>query len=47
MLVMIVQVIIPIREIDERIIALIFLGVLFLCNFKFHFGSVLRIMKLE
>jgi len=44
---MIVQIAIPVKEIVDRISALIFLNGLFLWNFKFHFGSVFRIMKLE
>jgi hypothetical protein len=38
---------IPINETDDRIIALIFLVVLFLWDFVFHFGSVFEIMNLE
>ena len=44
---MIVQAAIPVKEIDDRIIALIFLVDLFLWRFKFNFGSVFKIMKLE
>jgi hypothetical protein len=44
---MIVQAVRPIREIEDRIRAQEFLIDLFLWNFKFHFGSALRIMKLE
>ena len=44
---MIVQAAIPVKEIDDRIVALIFLVVLFLWSFKFHFGSVFKIVKLE
>jgi len=47
MLVMIVQYAIPGREIGDRISALILLVDLFLWNFKFHFGSVSKIIKLE
>jgi len=47
MLVMIVQAAMPVKEIDDRIIALMFLVDLFLWSFRFHFGSVFRIMKLE
>ena len=38
---------IPVKEIDDRIIALIFVVDLFLWSFKFHFGSVFKIMKIE
>ena len=41
------QAVITVREIDDRISALIFLACLFLWNFKFHFGTVFKIMKLE
>jgi hypothetical protein len=37
----------PVSEIDDRIIALTFLVVLFLCDWLFHFGSVFRIINLE
>jgi hypothetical protein len=47
MLVMMVQIIIPVGEIDDRIIALILFVVLFLWNFKLHFGSVFKIINLE
>ena len=47
MLVMIVQAAIPVRENDNRINALMLLVDLFLWNFKFNFGSVLKIIKLE
>jgi len=47
MLVMIVQTAIPVKEIVYRISALTFLNGLFLWNFKFHFGSVFRIIKRE
>jgi hypothetical protein len=47
MLVMIVQAAIPVREIDDRISAQIVLVDLFLWSFKFHFGSVLKIINLE
>jgi hypothetical protein len=47
MLVMIVQTAIPVREIDIKINALILLVGLFLWNFKFHFGSVFKIMNLH
>ena len=46
MLVMIVQAAIPVKEIDDRAIALMFLVDLFLWSFKFYFGSVFKIMKL-
>jgi len=44
---MIVQAVIPVREIEDRISALMFLVGLFLWSFKFHFGSVFKIIKLE
>jgi hypothetical protein len=44
---MIVQAAIPVREIYDKISALILLVDLFLLNFKLHFGSVFRIMNLE
>ena len=47
MLVMIVQAAIPVKETDGRISAQMFLVDLFLWNFKFHFGSLLRIINLE
>jgi hypothetical protein len=47
MLVMTVHAIIPVSEIDDRIIAFIFLLSLFLWDFVFHFGSVFRIINLE
>jgi hypothetical protein len=47
MLVMILQAVIPVREIDDRISAQVFLVDLFLWNFKFYFGSVFKIMNLE
>ena len=47
MWVIIVQAAIPVKETDARISVLIFLVGLFLWNFKFHFGSTLKIMKLE
>jgi len=47
MLVMTVQAVIPVKEIVNSISALTFLIGLFLWNFRFHFGSVFRIIKLE
>lgn len=47
MLVMIVQAAIPIREIDDRISAMMVLIGVFLWILTFHFGSVLRIINLE
>jgi hypothetical protein len=47
MLVIIVQAAIPVRETDDRTIAHIVFVDLFLWRFKFHFGSVLKIMNLE
>jgi hypothetical protein len=37
----------PVSEIDDRTMALMFLAFLFLCDWLFHFGSVVRIMNLE
>jgi len=42
MLVMIVQAAIPVKEIDYRISAQMFLVDLFLWDFKFHFGTIGR-----
>jgi hypothetical protein len=47
MLVIIVQSAVPIKEIDDKINALILLPVLFLWVLKFHFGSVFKIKNLE
>jgi len=47
MLVMIVQAAILVRETDDKISALMHLVGLFLWNFKFHFGSVFKIINLE
>jgi len=47
MLVMIVQIIIPVREMDDRITAVIFFVVSGLWDLKFHFGSVFKIINLE
>jgi hypothetical protein len=44
---MIVQIAIPVKEIGDKISALMFLIVLFLCGFKFHFCSVFKIKNLE
>ena len=41
------QAAIPVKETDDKISALIFLAGLFLWNFKFHFGSIFKIIKLE
>ena len=43
---MIVLPAVPIRETDDRKIVLIFLVVLFLWDFIFHFGSVFKIINL-
>ena len=43
MLAMIIHAAIPIRETDDRNSALMFLVILFLWNFMFHFGSVFMI----
>jgi len=47
MLAMMVHAANPVMEIDARVSALIFLVFLFLEAFRFHFGSVFRIMNLE
>jgi len=47
MLVMIVQAVNPVREIEGRISAHMFLIDLFLWDFKFHFGSALKVINLE
>lgn len=47
MLVTSVHASIPISEMEDRTTALIFLVVLFLWDFIFHFGSVFRIKNLE
>jgi len=47
MLVIILQVTNPVRDIDDKTVAVIFFVVLFLWDFKFHFGSVFKIIKLE
>jgi hypothetical protein len=47
MLVIIMQAAIPVRKTNYKISALIFLVVLFLCDFKFHFGSVFKIINLD
>jgi len=47
MFVMITQAAIPVRENDDRINVIMLLVDLFLWNFKFHFGSVFRIIKLQ
>ena len=44
---MIVQPAIPVREIYDKISALMFLVVMFLWDFMFHFGSVIKIINLE
>jgi hypothetical protein len=38
---------VPVNGFDDRIIAVIFLVVLFLWDFVFHFGSVFMIRNLE
>lgn len=47
MLVMMIHAAIPVRETVDRSNALVFSAFLFLWEFKFHFGSVFRIMNLE
>jgi hypothetical protein len=47
MLVMIVQIAMPVREIDDRITAVMVFVVSVLWDLKFHFGSVFKIMNLE
>jgi hypothetical protein len=44
---MIVQITIPVKEIDDKTTAVVFFVVSFLWNFKFHFGSVFKIINLE
>jgi len=44
---MIVHIIAPISEMDDRAMALMFLVDLILCDWGFHFDSVLRIINLE
>ena len=44
---MIVQAAIPVRETDDRISAQVLLVHLFSWYFKFHFGSVFKIINLE
>jgi hypothetical protein len=46
-LVMTVQAFIPVREVDDKISAVMFLVELFLWDFKFNFGSVFKITNLE
>lgn len=47
MLMMIVQITIPVKEIDDKITAVMFFVVSFLWDFRFHFGSVFKIINLE
>jgi len=47
MLVITVQTTIPVREIDDRITAVMFFVASVLWDLKFHFGSVFKIMNLE
>jgi len=47
MLVMMVQITIPVREIDDRATAVIFFIVSGLWDLKFHFGSTFKIINLE
>jgi hypothetical protein len=44
---MTVHSIIPVREIDDRIMALVFLVVLILWDWIFHFGSAFKIINLK
>jgi len=44
---MIVRAAIRVTEIDDKISALMLLVGLFLWNFKFHFGSVFKIINIE
>jgi hypothetical protein len=37
------EIAIPVKEFDDKIKAVMFMVVLFLCDFNFHFGSVFRI----
>jgi len=47
MLVIIVQAAIPVRETDDKISALMLWLAYFCGTFKFHFGSVFKIVSLE
>jgi hypothetical protein len=47
MLVIIVQTVIPVREIDDKISAAILFVISFLWDFRFHFGSAFKIINLE
>ena len=47
MLIAIVQMARPIKEIDDKINALMFTVALFLFALRFHFGSAFRIRNLE
>jgi hypothetical protein len=47
MLVMIVHAAVPVKEIGDKVSALMFVVVLFVWNIMFHFGSVLKIINLE
>ena len=47
MLVIIVQIVSPVKEIEDRISVQVFLIDLFLWDFKFNFGSEFKIMNLE
>ena len=42
-----VQTVIPVREIDDKISAVMFFVVSFLWDFRFHFGSVFKVINLE
>jgi hypothetical protein len=45
--VIILQTIIPVREIDDKISTVMFLVASFLWDFTFYFGSVFKIINLE
>jgi len=45
--VIIVQTVIPVRETDDKISAVMLLVVSFLSDFRFHFISVFKIINLE
>jgi hypothetical protein len=47
MLVIIVQTVIPVRKIDDKISVVMLFVVSFLWAFRVHFGSVFRIINLE
>jgi cellobiose-specific phosphotransferase system component IIC len=44
---MTVHITIPVKEIDDKITAVMFFVVSFLWDFGFHFGSVFKIINVE